>query len=79
MAEIDLKPIFDYVDEKFYLLQSQFDEMKVMMSNVINLVDKYTKRFDDMHIEIMSHSYRLGRHDKWFGEIKDKIGVELKD
>jgi len=63
------------------------EEMKEMVSNLVtkedflNLqtaVDAYAKKADAFFQEMVMLSHKVDRHEKWFHQIADKLGIKLE-
>ena len=63
------------------------DEMKDMVDNLVtkeefsNLqtsVDAYAKKADTFFQEMVMLSHKVDRHEKWFHQIAEKLGMKLE-
>ncbi len=77
MSDINLKPVFDYLDEMKAEMQSEFknvkEDIRVLQVSVDNLT-KMVKDFRDEHIVLHR---RLEVLEKWAKEVSDKVGIPL--
>lgn len=79
---------FDAVDKRFNRLFDVFatkedleffkEEMKKSFSDLQTAVDAYAKKADTYFQEMLMLSYKIERHEKWFHQIAEKIGVKLE-
>jgi len=63
------------------------EEMKEMVDNLVtkeefsnlqNAVDAYAKRADAFFQEMVALSHKVDRHEKWFHQIAEKLGIKLE-
>ena len=43
-----------------------------------NAIDKLAKAVDDLRIEYSAIALKVDRHEKWFHQIADKLGLKLE-
>ncbi|MEQ9617728.1 MAG: hypothetical protein RIG61_00960 [Deltaproteobacteria bacterium] len=80
MNENDSKELIEYLDGKFekigMTLENKADKADV--NNLTNAVDAYIKKADTYFQEMAAMKNRMDRHDRWFQEIAQKIGIKLE-
>ncbi len=54
------------------------DEIKQSFSDLQTSVDSYAKKADDYFQEMVALSHKVDRHEKWFHQIADKLGIKLE-
>ena len=82
---------FNQVDEKFNQVDKQFNQVdsrlgnlqadkadKEDVNNLLNAIDSYAKKADAYFEEMLSLSHKVDRHEKWFHQIADKLGIKLE-
>ncbi len=81
---------FKKVDERFEGLSSIFatkDDLessinvlptKEDFSQLSTAVDAYAKKADAYFQEMVMLSHKVDRHEKWFHQIADKLGIKLE-
>ncbi len=74
----DFSELVKYLDEKFVRIDKRFDEMKGDFINLQTSVDAYAKKADTYFQEMVMLSHKVERHEKWFQQIADKLGIKLE-
>ncbi len=82
---------FTGIDEKFFKItnvlidiKSRVDELheqkadKSDINNLLNAIDSYAKRAETFFQEMVVLSHKVDRHEKWFHQIAEKVGVKLE-
>ena len=59
-------------------MREGFRELRESVTALTNSVDKLLKRFADLEIEYAATKMQMDRYDRWFKQIAEKTGVELK-
>ena len=54
------------------------DEMKQSFSDLQTSVDAYAKKADAFFQEMVMLSHKVDRHEKWFHQIAEKLGLKLE-
>lgn len=54
------------------------DEYRKDFSNMQTSVDTYAHKADGYFQEMVMHSNQLKRHEKWFEQIAQKLGMKLE-
>lgn len=76
--EQDFSELIQYLDEKFTGIDQDFKELKTGFDNLQSSVDAYSKKADTYFQEMVMVSHRMDRHEKWFQQIAEKIGMKLE-
>lgn len=53
-------------------------ELRESFSDLQTSVDTYAKKADDYFQEMVSLSHKVDRHEKWFHQIAEKLGIKLE-
>lgn len=74
-----------HVDERFNKVEDDIADLKSDVArldekydHLINTLDAFLKRLDDMETENTARDAHLARIDRWLHQVADKVGVELK-
>ena len=54
------------------------DEMKKDFSDLQTSVDSYAKKADNYFEEMVALTHKVDRHEKWFHQVADKLGIKLE-
>ncbi len=54
------------------------DEIKQSFSDLQTSVDVYAKKADTFFQEMVMLSHKVDRHEKWFQQIAEKLGMKLE-
>lgn len=54
------------------------DEIRQDFSNLQSSVDGYAKKADNYFQEMVMLTHKVDRHEKWFQQIADKLGMKLE-
>lgn len=74
----DFSELIEYLDGKFTRIDERFDEMKKDFVDLQTSVDAYAKKADTYFQEMVALSHKVDRHEKWFHQIADKLGIKLE-
>lgn len=74
----DHKELIEYLDGKFTRIDEKFDEMKKDFVDLQTSVDAYAKKADTYFQEMVMLAHKVDRHEKWFQQIADKLGMKLE-
>ena len=75
---------FNIVDTRFNIVDTKLDNLqekkadKSDVNDLMNSVDAYAKKADTYFQEMVMLSHKVDRHEKWFQQIAEKIGVKLE-
>ena len=47
-------------------------------NNLMNAIDAYAKKADTFFEEMVALTHKVDRHEKWFHQIADKLGIKLE-
>lgn len=51
---------------------------KVEVNKLLDAVDAYLKQGEDYRQEMVMLSHKVDRHEKWFHQIAEKLGIKLE-
>ena len=74
----DFSELVKYLDEKFIRVDKRFDEMKEDFTGLQTAVDAYAKKADTFFEEMVALSHKVDRHEKWFHQVAEKLGIKLE-
>ena len=60
------------------VLNEQTALLEQRIERLTNAIDKLAKSTDDLMLEYASIKMQMNRHERWFKEISEKMGLELK-
>ncbi len=63
--------------QEFNELKSEVFEIRETLNGVVTAVDGIAKRMEDMHMELISCTHQLNRHDRWIRTLADKTETLL--
>lgn len=81
LTEEDIKKIIEANREVFATkedFESFKDELKQSFSDLQTSVDVYAKKADTYFQEMVMLTHKVDRHEKWFHQIAEKLGVKLE-
>lgn len=59
-------------------LEKMKDEIKVDFADLQTSVDAYAKKADTYFQEMVLLSHKVDRHEKWFHQVAEKLGIKLE-
>jgi archaellum component FlaC len=77
MSETNLKPLFEYLDEKFGFMDGRFDGIDKRLNNLETSVDNLTKIVKDFQEEHIILHRRVETLEAWAKKVSEKIGIPL--
>ena len=72
------------IDEKLIDLDSKIEELKENkadksdINELMNAIDAYAKKADTYFQEMVMLTHKIDRHEKWFHQVADKLGIKLE-
>lgn len=54
------------------------EEIRTSFSDVLTAVDTYAKKADTYFQEMIMLAHKVDRHEKWFQQIAEKLGIKLE-
>lgn len=64
--------------KEFEELTGRVSHIETILEDVVTAIDRLTKAVEDLTLEYKVIKVQIERHDRWFKEIAEKIGIELK-
>lgn len=81
LTEEDIKKIIE-ANQEVFPTKEDFEnfkqEIKQSFSDLQTSVDAYAKKADTYFQEMVVLSHKVDRHEKWFHQIADKLGIKLE-
>ena len=87
----DYSELIKYLDEKFVNVDEKFVNVDTKLDNLqenkadksdinelMTAVDAYAKKADTYFQEMVVLSNKVDRHEKWFHQIAEKLGIRLE-
>jgi len=59
-------------------MKEDLEDLKKDFRNLQDSIDAYAKKSDNYFQEMVMLSHKVDRHEKWFHQFADKIGVKLE-
>lgn len=59
-------------------INNSHEKMQEQFSDLIISVDSYSKKADAYYQEMMMHSQKMDRHEKWLQQIAAKLDLKLE-
>jgi uncharacterized coiled-coil DUF342 family protein len=81
LAKYNQEVLFPFMQENFVTkkeLDEFKDEYKADFSNLQTSVDTYAKKADTYFQEMVMLSHKVDRHEKWFLQVANKLGINLE-
>ena len=82
--EKDFSELVQYLDEKFANIDGKLDNLqenkadKSDVNGLMTAIDAYAKKADAYFQEMVALSHKVDRHEKWFHQIAEKLGIKLE-
>lgn len=73
----DIKKLVE-VEKEIFTTKEDFEQLKLLFSNLQSSVDAYAKRADTYFQEMLMLARRVDRIEKWVKEIAEKVGLKLE-
>jgi len=77
LTQEDIKKLIDAQKEVF-ATKDDFENLRKEFSELQNSIDSYAKKSDSYFQEMVFLSRKVDRHEKWFHQIADKLGLKLE-
>jgi archaellum component FlaC len=79
MSDINLKPLFEYLDEKFTKNDERFDKIENDIQELRAAVDRLAKMVQDFRDEHIVIHKRLEVLEDWAKQVSKKVGIALPE
>jgi len=76
--EKDFSELVEYLDGKFNGTNERLDNLEEGFRTLQISVDTYARKADTYFQEMVALSHKVDRHEKWFHQVADKLGVKLE-
>jgi len=76
--------LIKYLDEKFFSVDTKLEKLqedkadKNDVNELMTSLDAYAKKADTYFQEMVALSHKVDRHEKWFHQIAEKLGIKLE-
>lgn len=68
---------FDYIDKRFTEIDKRLEAIEKRIDQLVNIIDKLTKSMSIYHDEYIALSAKVDKHEKWFQQLAEKLGIKL--
>lgn len=68
----------DYVDKRFTEVDKRLDAIEQRIDQLVNSIDKLTQSMSVYHDEYIALTSKVDKHEKWFQQVADKLGLKLE-
>jgi isoleucyl-tRNA synthetase len=65
------------VDERFNKIEEDIAQLNKKYEHLINTLDAFLKRLDDIEADNTARDAQLARIDRWVHQVADKLQIEL--
>ena len=65
------------VDERFNKIEEDIAQLNKKYDHLINTLDAFLKRLDDLEADNTARDAQLARIDRWVHQVADKLQIEL--
>jgi archaellum component FlaC len=66
------------VKEGLKEVKEEIADLKQTVHSLVDSIDKLAKAVDDLRIEYSAIAMKVDRHEKWFRQIAEKLGLKLE-
>ncbi len=77
MTDVNFKPLFDYLDERFGEVKADIAEVKESNVQILTAVDGLTKMVKTFQEEHIIMRKRLEVLEAWAKKVSEKVGIPL--
>jgi len=80
----DYKELIEYLGEWFSQIDSRLERLEENKADKLDVrelsatVESYVQRADTYFQEMVVLAHKVDRHEKWFHQIAEKVGVKLE-
>jgi len=74
----DFSELIQYLDEKFGKVDERFESVDKKFDELLTSVDAYAQKADTYFQEMVMLAHKVDRHEKWFQQIAEKLGIKLE-
>lgn len=73
----DYSELIQYLDERFSKIETRLDKIDERINQLVNSIDKLTKSMEIYHDEYVALTAKVDKHEKWFQQVAEKLGLKL--
>ena len=59
-------------------IKTELTDLKETVHELVTAIDRLAKVVDDLRIEYAAVVMKVDRHEKWFHQIAEKLGIKLE-
>ncbi|MDO8633487.1 MAG: hypothetical protein Q7K38_03015 [Candidatus Wildermuthbacteria bacterium] len=74
----DFSELITYLDDKFGSVDKRFESIDKKFDELLTSVDAYAQKADTYFQEMVMLAHKVDRHEKWFQQIAEKLGIKLE-
>ena len=67
----------DYTDKRFTEIDRRLEAIEQRIDQLVNSIDKLTKSMSIYHDEYVALTAKVDKHEKWFQQVAEKLGLKL--
>jgi archaellum component FlaC len=69
---------FDCIDKRFTETDKRLEAIEKRIDQLVNVIDKLTQSMSIYHDEYVALTSKVDKHEKWFQQVADKLGLKLE-
>jgi len=73
----DYSELIQYLDERFSKIEIRLDKIDERINQLVTAIDKLTQSMSVYHDEYIALTSKVDKHEKWFQQVADKLGLKL--
>lgn len=74
----DYSELTQYLDERFSKIEIRLDKIDERINQLVIAIDKLTQLMSVYHDEYIALTSKVDKHEKWFQQIAEKLGLKLE-
>lgn len=73
----DYSELIEYLDERFSKIEIRLDKIDGRINQLVTAIDKLAKSMEIYHGEYVALTAKVDKHEKWFQQVAEKLGLKL--
>lgn len=79
----DHSELIEYLDERFTKIDENLENLKETkadkkdVQDLVNSIDRLAKSMEIYHDEYVALTAKVDKHEKWFQQVAEKLGIKL--
>lgn len=73
----DYSELIQYLDERFSKIEIRLDKIDERINQLVTAIDRLTQSMSVYHDEYIALTSKVDKHEKWFQQVADKLGLKL--